>query len=59
LLHGIQFQVKSLIFGLKRSDKKVKNFELLAKVSVKMLEGNFFSKVEEGKIKKINKKKKN
>jgi hypothetical protein len=28
LLHGIQFQVKSLTFGLKRSDKKAKNFEM-------------------------------
>jgi hypothetical protein len=32
------FQVKSLTFGLKRSDKKAKSFELLAKASVKMLE---------------------
>jgi hypothetical protein len=38
LLHGIQFQVKSLTFSLKRSDKKAKSFELLAKASVKMLE---------------------
>jgi hypothetical protein len=28
LLHGLQFQVKSLIFGLKRIDKKVKSFEI-------------------------------
>jgi hypothetical protein len=27
LLHGIQFQVKSLTFGLKRNNKKAKNFE--------------------------------
>jgi hypothetical protein len=55
LLHGIQFQVKSLTFGLKRSDKKVKSFELLVKASVKMLEGDSLSKVEEGEIEKINK----
>jgi hypothetical protein len=30
LLHGIQFQVK-LTFGLKRNDKKTKNFEMLVK----------------------------
>jgi hypothetical protein len=55
LLHGIQFQVKSLTFGLKRSDKKAKSFELLAKASVKMLEGDSLSKVEEGEIERINK----
>jgi hypothetical protein len=55
LLHGIQFQVKSLTFGLKRIDKKAKSFELLAKASVKMLEGDSLSKVEEGEIEKINK----
>jgi hypothetical protein len=57
LLHGIQFQVKSLTFGLRRSDKKAKSFELLAKASVKMLEGDSLSKVEEGEIEKINKEK--
>jgi hypothetical protein len=55
LLHGIQFQVKSLTFGLKRSDKKVKNFEMLAKALVKILEGDSLSKIEEGEIEKINK----
>jgi hypothetical protein len=55
LLHGIQFQIKNLTFGLKRSDKKAKNFEMLAKASVKMLEGDSLSKVEEGEIEKINK----
>jgi hypothetical protein len=55
LLHGIQFQVKSLTFGLKRSDKKAKSFELLAKGSVKMLEGDSLSKIEEEEIEKINK----
>jgi hypothetical protein len=55
LFHGIQFQVKSLTFGLKRSDKKAKSFELLAKASVKMLEGDSLSKIEEGEIEKINK----
>jgi hypothetical protein len=54
LLHGIQFQVKSLTFGLKRSDKKAKSFDLLGKASVKMLEGDSLSKIEEGEIKKIN-----
>jgi hypothetical protein len=55
LFHGIQFQVKSLTFGLKRSDKKVKSFEMLTKALVKMLEGEFLSKVEKGEIEKINK----
>jgi hypothetical protein len=55
LLHGIQFQVKSLTFGLKRGDKKAKNFEMLAKALVKRLEGDSLSKIEEGKIEKINK----
>jgi hypothetical protein len=55
LLHGIQFQVKSLTFGLKRSDKKAKSFEMLTKASVKILEGDSLSKVEEGEIEKINK----
>jgi hypothetical protein len=55
LLHDIQFQVKTLTFGLKRSDKKAKSFELLAKASVKMLEGDSLSKIEEGEIEKINK----
>jgi hypothetical protein len=54
LFHGIQFQVKSLIFGLKRNDKKAKSFELLVKASVKMLEGDSLSKIE-GEIEKINK----
>jgi hypothetical protein len=35
-LNEIQFQVKSLTFGLKESDKKTKNFEMLAKVLIKM-----------------------
>jgi hypothetical protein len=51
----IQFQVKSLTFGLKRSDKKAKSFELLTKASVKMLEGDSPSKIKEGEIEKINK----
>jgi hypothetical protein len=55
LLHSIQFQVKSLTFGLRRSDKKAKSFELLAKALVKMLEGDSLSKIEEGEIEKINK----
>jgi hypothetical protein len=55
LLHDIQFQVKNLTFGLKRSDKKAKSFELLAKASVKMLEGDSLFKIEEGEIEKINK----
>jgi hypothetical protein len=55
LLHGIQFQIKSLTFGVKRSDKKEKSFELLAKASVKMLEGDSLSKIEEGEIEKIKK----
>jgi hypothetical protein len=37
--------LKSLTFGLKRSDKKAKNFEMLAKALIKMLENNFFLKV--------------
>jgi hypothetical protein len=36
LLHNIQFQVKSLTFGLKRSNKKAKSFEMLAKALVKI-----------------------
>jgi hypothetical protein len=59
LLHGIQFQMKNLIFGLKRNDKKTKNFEMLVKTSVKMLESDFFWKVEEREIEKLTKKKKN
>jgi hypothetical protein len=55
LLHGIQFQVKSLTFGLKRSDKKAKSFEMLVKALIKMLEGESLSKVKEGEIEKINK----
>jgi hypothetical protein len=47
--------VKSLTFGLKRSDKKAKSFELFAKASVKMLEADSLSKVEEGEIERINK----
>jgi hypothetical protein len=54
LYPGIQFQVKSLTFGLKRIDKKAKSFELLEKASVKMLEGDSLSKIEEGEIEKIN-----
>jgi hypothetical protein len=50
--------VKKFNFGLKRSNKKTKSFEMLAKVSVKMLEGESLSKVEEGKIEKINKEEK-
>jgi hypothetical protein len=55
LLHGIQFQVKSLTSGLKKNYKKAKNFEMLAKALVKMLEGDCLSNIEEGKIEKINK----
>jgi hypothetical protein len=55
LFYGIEFQVKNLTFGLKRSDKKAKSFELLVKASVKMLEGDSLSKVEEGEIEKIRK----
>jgi hypothetical protein len=32
--YEIQFQVKTLTFGLKGSDKKAKNFEILTKASV-------------------------
>jgi hypothetical protein len=42
LFRGIQFHVKSLTFGLKRRDKKAKNFEMLAKALVKMLRGELF-----------------
>jgi hypothetical protein len=56
VLHGIQFQVKSLTFGLKKSDKKAKNLEILVKTLVKILEDDSLSKVEEGEIEKINKK---
>jgi pilus assembly protein TadC len=54
-LHGIQFQVKILIFGLKKNDKKAKIFEILAKASVKILEGDSLSKIEEGEIENIKK----
>jgi hypothetical protein len=54
-IHGNQFQLKSLNFGLKRSDKKAKSFEMIAKALVKMLEGESLSNVEEGEIEKINK----
>jgi hypothetical protein len=50
--------VKSLTFGLKKSDKKAKNFKILAKTSIKILKSNPLSNVKEGEIEKINKEKK-
>jgi hypothetical protein len=55
--------LKSLAFGLKRNDKKDKNSEMLAKASVKILEGDSLSKIKKEeienfkKIKKIGKRK--
>jgi hypothetical protein len=47
--------VKSLTFGLKRSDKKGEELRNVSESMVKILKGDSFSKVEEGEIEKINK----